>query len=61
MLIALVIACNVNFTLCKAFSSGILHKEETTCLEDVRNGITLLEQQGYYVQDYRCLDFGTPT
>lgn len=61
MIIALIIACNVNFTDCKAFSSGILHKEEEACLQDVMTGIMLVEQNGYYVQDYKCLDIGTPT
>ena len=61
MFIALVIACDVTFTECKAFSSGILHKEEETCFIDVRNGIAAVEQNGYYLQDYRCLDLGTPT
>jgi hypothetical protein len=61
MFTALILACTVEYTQCQTFMAPMLFPDEEMCMQALGGGIMVVEQQGLFVQDYKCVQWGTDT
>lgn len=60
MFSGLILACNLTLTDCGVLVSTAFFDTEEACMASIPEGIAVVEDQGGYVQEYRCVSWGIP-
>jgi len=58
MFTAILLACNMQGTDCKAMANPILYPSRTVCEQQVQKGIKYVSEYNWVVQDWKCIKWG---